>query len=522
VRDAFSQIQKFKQDNQISDVNGKLLNEQELIDLTTAVNLARIKTRDLKARADQWQKYLNSEHSLQLRPEGLQSGTLERLWSNYADIIKQQGNFRTTLGARHPALLEVETQLKDIRRLIENEMRAHIQSALSEYQIALANEKDLSLRLDQSRARTDNINVLLIKLKELERNAEAEKQIYDRLLKMRDTLGSDSGEGTSARIIASATPAMESSYPKSIPILSISLAVGLFLSAGGVLFKDFIDARSTNPFYAPPHSPLTAFAHVTHPSRMTPHQSIGQAWVVGVPDLRQDEFLSQSNTNGTNSIEHRHGLGLAQFMTASMSQPYSYFTTAIDQARDHLIQSWSRFRSDEVKKILVTSRLTQAGKTNICTNLALRLSLLGLRVIIIDTDSHNSGLAKLITEQSEPNLFSLSGHTRLVYRIRSDAGADISIVPILAQEEQIIRRLQKKESGRMITGFKRNFDVVIIDGPLLTDKPSLEQFTKSVDHVLVVLDGQREDPSQIDMIAEQFKSTKLNLSGFLISKILAG
>ena len=74
----------------------------------------------------------------------------------------------------------------------------------------------------------------------------------------------------------------------------------------------------------------------------------------------------------------------------------------------------------------------------------------------------------------------------------------------------------------MITGFKRNFDVVLIDGPLLTDKPSLEQFTKSVDHVLVVLDGQREDPSQIDMIAEQFKSTKLNLSGFLISKILAG
>ncbi|NDB67050.1 MAG: hypothetical protein EB015_03410 [Methylocystaceae bacterium] len=519
VRDAFSQIQKFKQDNHISDVNGKLLNEQELSDLTTAINLARMKTRDLKSRTEQWQKYVNSGKPLQARPEGPQSGTLERLWSNYADIVKQQGNYRTTLGDKHPALQEVETQLKDIRRLIDNEMRTIIQSAQAEYQIALENEKELNRRLNESRSQTDNINVQLVKLKELERNAEAEKQIYDRLLKSRDMLGSESGEGSSVRVIAAATPALESSYPKSIPILSIALAVGLFVSAGGVLFKDFIDTRSQQNGGSAIQAPMAPYSRPAFSSTPTYRQSIGQFWVVAVPDLRQDQFVSQRMHSNMSSFENGQSFDLFTLMTAADSFPNSRFTKAIDQTRDYLLQSWSRLKMDEVKTILVTSRLSQAGKTSLCTNLALRLSLLGLRVVIVDTDTDHSGLSKLITETAEPSLISLSGHTRLVYRIKSDWVNNISIVPILSQEEQIIRRLQKKNSGRPMSGFKRNFDVVIIDGSEFTDQSSLDQFSKSVDHVLVVVDGQREDASQIEMIAEQFKSTKVNLSGFIIAKV---
>jgi uncharacterized protein involved in exopolysaccharide biosynthesis len=46
-------------------------------------------------------------------------------------------------------------------------MRAIIQSAQSEYQIAQANEKDLNCRLEESKTQNEKINVLLIRLKEL-------------------------------------------------------------------------------------------------------------------------------------------------------------------------------------------------------------------------------------------------------------------------------------------------------------------------------------------------------------------
>ena len=522
VRDAYTLVQKFKQDNHISDVNGKLLNEQEFLDLTAAANLARNKTRDLKARTEQWQKYLNSGHPLQARPEGLQSGTLERLWANYADIIKQQGNFRTTLGDRHPALQEVETQLRDIRRLIDNEMRAIIQSAQSEYQIAQANEKDLNRRLEESKMQNEKINVLLIRLKELERNAEAEKQVYDRLLKVRDTLGSDSDEGSWARIIATATPALESSYPKPIPILAISLAIGLFASAGGVLFKDFIDSVKSPDSKIPKQTSPSSFMRVSDTSRQAHPSSMRQPWVVGVPDVKLDELDATDDMKSLYAMGQREIPTLRALMTASASFPQSYFTNAIDQVRDLILQSWSRLKKEDVKTILVTSRIARAGKTSLCTNLSIRLSLVGLRVVIVDTDSHNSDLAKLISETAEPSLISLSGHTRLIYSVRLGSGLDISIVPILNQEEQIIRRLQKKQSRRMMSGFKRNFDVVIIDGPEFTEQSSLDQFAKSVDHVIVALDGQREDPSQIDLIEEQLKSSQIHLSGFVISKMRAG
>lgn len=506
VKDAFSQVQKYKQENKISDVNGKLLNEQELVELTTALNLARLKTRELKSRADQWQKYLVSGRLLQARPEGAQSGTLERLWSSYADIIKQQGNYRTTLGDRHPALMEVETQLRDIRRLMENETRGIIQSVQNEYQIALNNEKELARRLEESHHQTDNINLSLVKLKELERNAEAERLIQDRLLKLRDALNSDLTENSFARIIAAATPPDYSSYPKTLPILAISIVAGLFMGAGGVLFKDFISdevmqfGQKQRPYRLNMgHNALRSENSFQNPSTKAP-------WIVAIPALK-----NLSPYGLFNKADIRETI----FSRVSTQDLHSDFIKAIDQTRDHLIQSWLSMGSNQLKTILVTSEFSHSERTNICVNLAMRFSQAGLRVVLVDAHFNHPSLSELITETAKPDLIRLSNQNKLIYKVQLHDAQEFSLIPILPREDQIIRRLEKKAPERNLSGFRNNFDIVIIDGPDCNDRASLKDFQNSVDNCLFVLDQAPESFDRIQSLKERFSSSKMHLSGFL-------
>ena len=123
LSEAEGRVAAYKAKNQIFDANGKRINEQELADGTTALSAARGKTADAKARLDQIQRMIGSGRAADTVSEALKSPAIDRLRSQYADIARQEANFRTTLGPLHPALIETQNQAREVKALIAEELK---------------------------------------------------------------------------------------------------------------------------------------------------------------------------------------------------------------------------------------------------------------------------------------------------------------------------------------------------------------------------------------------------------------
>jgi uncharacterized protein involved in exopolysaccharide biosynthesis/Mrp family chromosome partitioning ATPase len=226
IETAETRVQQYKAANNIFDNDGKVLATQQLADAERDLAQAHLRVLETKARLDQLRASLAAGRD---PGDALRSPSIERIKAQIADIIRQQANLRTTLGPRHPALLESENQLRDARALLQAELRRLAEGARNDYDTAVANEAELQKRVAEIRAKASSTNEALVKMRELQRDVEASQAIYDRFLKASGFVASDQLATPTARIIAAATIPTRPESPRRLVVLSASLAVGLGL-----------------------------------------------------------------------------------------------------------------------------------------------------------------------------------------------------------------------------------------------------------------------------------------------------
>ena len=144
--------------------------------------------------------------------------------------------------------------------------------------------------------------------------------------------------------------------------------------------------------------------------------------------------------------------------------------------------------------LLVTSLAAQAGKTRAAMALARAAAATGVRVLVIDASQHAPALAEFIPPGMQPDLIDLMGTMRLCY----DLPDNISIVPIIAEEGMIVRRLMRREATRVIDGIKGHFDVVVLDGGTIGGDGNLAMVAQAADSVVLATSEPRPARSQID------------------------
>src|SRR5262249_41934964 len=97
----------------------------------------------------------------------------------------------------------------------------------------------LERRLEDLKQQAISTREAFVRLRELEREAEASRAIYAAFLtRARETGEQQMVDTTNARVISSATPPRDKSWPPRILILAIGLVVGLGTGTGGGLLRD--------------------------------------------------------------------------------------------------------------------------------------------------------------------------------------------------------------------------------------------------------------------------------------------
>ncbi|WP_420969131.1 GumC family protein [Bradyrhizobium sp. B120] len=231
LRTSEDAVAKFKLEHRIVNAGKESTTQQlRVTDLTQQVAAARARAEEAKSRYDQLQRDLKANVDGPVKQDLLSALRAQRSALN--DQIAQK---RGVLGDRHPDLVMALSQLSDLNRQIEIERKKNIDTAKSEYE---AQRDQLKALEDQLKAAESQILVdgqAFVKLQELQRDADANKNIYEQFLSRYRTTDEQRGlQNSQTKVASPATPPVRSTLPP-LPLLLVVLAIVSLLTSTAIV-----------------------------------------------------------------------------------------------------------------------------------------------------------------------------------------------------------------------------------------------------------------------------------------------
>ena len=252
VRAAETRVEEYKARYRLVGSRGQLVTEQQLTDVNTQLTAARGRAADAQARYDQIQEARGRVYDAGSLPEAVASQTIGALRGQYAQLRARQAELRD-LGPRHPALLNQAAQVADVQRLIGEEIGRLTQAARNDLDRAKSLESAVAARLDGLKRQTIEDGGASVQLRELERDVEASRAVYQSFLNRSREIGEQERLDTAnARVITVALPPTARSFPPRVSLLVAlggagGLALGAYLALAPALLVGMGGAPSRLP-----------------------------------------------------------------------------------------------------------------------------------------------------------------------------------------------------------------------------------------------------------------------------------
>jgi len=218
-------------------------------DLNQQVSAARLRTEEAKARYEQVQRDLKANVEGPVKQDLLSMLRAQR--STLNDQIAQK---KAVYGERHPDLAISYSQLADINRQIEVERKKNIDTAKSEYEAQLEQQNALEKQLKAVETQMLVDGQALVKLQELQRDADANKNIYEQFLsRFKTTNEQRQLQASQTKIASPAIPPLRSTRPP-FALLLAALAIGSLLTSTAAIAVMTSMSDQSAPIEAPVHA----------------------------------------------------------------------------------------------------------------------------------------------------------------------------------------------------------------------------------------------------------------------------
>jgi uncharacterized protein involved in exopolysaccharide biosynthesis/Mrp family chromosome partitioning ATPase len=233
VRAADDAVAAFKAEHGIINAGKESTTRQlRVTELSQQVSAARLLTEEAKNRYAQAQRNLRADVE---GTTGARTDLLSILRAQRSQLNDQIAQKRAVLGDRHPDLVISYNQLNELNRQIETERKRNIDSAKSDYETLRDQQKSLEQQLASLEGEMLTDVQASVKLQELQRDADANRNIYEQFLSRFKTTNEQRLLQTSqARIVSSATAPTRPTRP-SLAIILVALALGAVLSSAAIV-----------------------------------------------------------------------------------------------------------------------------------------------------------------------------------------------------------------------------------------------------------------------------------------------
>ncbi len=445
VRQSETAVQAFRQKNNLVEFKGTPISQQQISDLSNQLILASAERAEKEARFRQIQQGRSSGSASSIA-EVMNSPLIARLREQEAQVIRREAELTDRYGEKHPTMIAVRAERDDLRRKIDAEITKIAQAIGAEADIARAREASLRGNLDTLRRQAAQANPAEVRLRELERDVDANRAVLDAFLtRIQEGATQENFINPFARIVSSAQLPKYPDQPRSGLILMIAAAVGAALAFILAVVLDSFDrtARSSEQL----------------------ERDVGVSCLGLIP---RTGALARLGNRADLVLNQRGGA----FAEAVRSMRAALTVSAIGAPP---------------KVILMTSAMPGEGKSLIALSLARSAALDGARVLLIDCDFRDPAVARSLKVPGTHGLDDLlingpSGGSP----IRTDQASGLHFIPTEAAPQ----KAQELLGGRLFTGLlkevRRHYDLILLDCPPVAPVSDSLLIAQQADAILVV------------------------------------
>src|SRR5580700_1426341 len=497
VRDAEQKVEAYKASHNIVGANGELVNEQQLTALNSQLSLARAHTSEAKARLDQVESVLQSKTPIGAFPEAVQSATITMLRSQYAEIMRRDAEQKSSLGERHPAVIEIEAQGARLQKLIEDEVNRIAQSDRAEYERAKADEDMLSRQVDALKNTAVSTNESLVGLRELERDVQASRTVYESfLVRSRETGEQEQVDTKNIRIISKADrPLYRSSPPPSLILGLAAMLLGFASGVGIVIMRGTAEDAAPRPAKPPARMPanfgrLAAFAK--------------KLWEAPEPPPVIRVLATLPN------VDIAFGLD-------AVEDPHSRFAREIQKVYE-AVHAGHKKRGNP--SVLVVTADDEDDTASVALMLAAAAAATQ-RVLLIDTDLKRRTLSAIDADEGDAGLVDVAiGRRELSEVIVRDHDTNVNLLPFVSPNSRRDRRISDADIKVAFDKTKR-FDMVIVAAVDVGRDPSARFFAGLVDHIVLVARADERGDEAMELFVARLGADAQKIRGAVLTGVEA-
>ncbi|RMD69473.1 MAG: hypothetical protein D6819_06880, partial [Gammaproteobacteria bacterium] len=200
-------LQAYREKEGLVDVSGvRTLTSSQIEDVATRLAQARSKRLQLENLLRQLKS--GSAENLDAHPSLLSDPLIQQLKASEAEAERKLSELSKRYGPKHPKMIAAQSDLEAVRRKLREALSEVSGGIAKRYQIALANERDLSREFEALKKQMQDINRKEFKLQALQREVETNRELYNMFLtRFKETSTAGDVETANARVVdAAAVP----------------------------------------------------------------------------------------------------------------------------------------------------------------------------------------------------------------------------------------------------------------------------------------------------------------------------
>jgi polysaccharide biosynthesis transport protein len=221
---------------------------QKIMDFNKAYLEAQAQRLSTEAKLRELRQIAHDKSGAQTIFSVADSTLIQKLKAEASDLEVQKSKLLKTYKDKHPEILKVEAQLQQVAQKIEGELQTMLRAVETEFRVAKAREETLLGTVNQLRREGQDLNEKEIQYQSLQRESDANQQLYEAVLKRMKETGITGGlETNNVRVVENATAPTVPVRPRRAFNLVMSIAVGLVLAAAAVLAVEYFDTTIKSP-----------------------------------------------------------------------------------------------------------------------------------------------------------------------------------------------------------------------------------------------------------------------------------